>query len=48
MEQDKKLKMLYSEKDLELLMEFRQAHFDEWTKFCEEKGYWPDVCAEGE
>lgn len=34
---------LDSEKDLELMMEFRGEHWDEWIRFCLEREYKPCV-----
>ena len=34
---------LDSAKDLELMMEFRSEHWDEWVKFCIERDYRPCV-----
>ncbi len=34
---------LDSEKDLELMMEFRGEHWDEWVRFCLEREYKPCV-----
>lgn len=37
------MKKLDSETDLELMMEFRQTHWDKWTEFCAGKGYEPEL-----
>ena len=42
------MRKLYSEKDLELMLEFRGKHWDEWVAFCLEKGYRPCVEKEEE
>jgi hypothetical protein len=34
---------LDSEKDLELMMEFRGEHWDDWVRFCLERDYKPSV-----
>ncbi len=38
-----RLLQLNSEKDLDLLMEFRSEHWDEWVRFCLERDYRPCV-----
>ena len=42
------MRKLDSENDLELMMEFRGKHWDEWVAFCLEKGYRPCVEKEEE
>lgn len=37
------MRILDSENDLELMMEFRGNHWNEWIIFCLEKGYRPCV-----
>jgi hypothetical protein len=39
----KGMRNLESETDLELMMEFRSNHWEEWVKFCLEKDYRPCV-----
>jgi len=43
MKQVNNLKELDEDKDLELMIEFRQTHYDMWVEFCHEKGYQSEV-----
>lgn len=38
-----KLKQLDSEMELQLMMEFRREHWNEWVKFANENGYEPEI-----
>lgn len=37
------MKALDIETDGEFLMEFRHTYYEQWVKFCAEKGYEPEV-----
>lgn len=38
-----KMNELTEEDDVLLMMEFRQERWDEWVKFCSDRGYKPEV-----